>query len=88
MAQLVLMDSRAPGIVQDQNTRAVFDSNAGIEKWLLCPVSQFPRSSEHDEEHEHEGEPLAADFGVSFRTNRPLRNVLLSTIQDPEYRRV
>jgi|307.fasta_scaffold160244_2 hypothetical protein len=66
MAQLVLMDSRAPGIVQDQNARAVFDSNAGIEKWLLCPVSQFPRSSEH----EHEGEPLAADFGVSFSVER------------------
>jgi hypothetical protein len=47
-----------------------FDSNAAIEKWLLCPVSQFPRSSEHDEEHEHEGEPLAADFGVSFSVER------------------
>ena len=32
MEQLGLMDSRAPGIVQDQNARAIFDSNAAARE--------------------------------------------------------
>jgi hypothetical protein len=36
----------------------MLDSNAAVENWQFCPVSQFPASFDH--EHEHEDDLVAA----------------------------
>ena len=59
------------GFSRTRNCRLVFDSNAAIESGSSVLFRNFPRSSEH----EHEHEPLVADFGGRLRRAQSSRSV-------------